>query len=164
MILKHGRRYLTTPLRLCRGGREQGNYLEISLDSPSIDSLLCSSAHNRTYSTNSRTSQKIAHHVFELYCGHHFNGYRDTIGNASPWPEDLPKVRVGAISNAKSESYLRKNRIYSRTYETALDGLQAVADGRVEALVYDAPILQDLVAQKFKGELEALPQTFVRQD
>jgi len=42
--------------------------------------------------------------------------------------------------------------------------LRAVAEGKIQAFVYDSPILRYLVNQKFKGELEVLRQTFVRQD
>jgi ABC-type amino acid transport substrate-binding protein len=79
-------------------------------------------------------------------------------------PEDLPKVRVGAIANTTSESHLGEKHLTFQSFGTATEGLRAVANGRIEALVYDAPILRYLINQKFKGELEVLPKTFVRQD
>jgi len=79
-------------------------------------------------------------------------------------PEDLPKVRVGTIKDSTGASYLWENRIGYQTYQTALEGLQAVAEGKIQALVYDAPLLRYLINQKFKGRLQVLPNTFLRQD
>jgi ABC-type amino acid transport substrate-binding protein len=77
---------------------------------------------------------------------------------------DLPEVRVGTVADSTSESYLRKQRISSRPFRTVAEGLQAMSDGRIEALVYDAPVLRYLVNQKYKGRMTVLPKTFVRQD
>ena len=79
-------------------------------------------------------------------------------------PEDLSKVRVGTITNSTGASYLQDRRIGYQTYQTALEGLQAVAEGKIQALVYDAPLLRYLINQGFKGRLQVLPNTFLRQD
>jgi polar amino acid transport system substrate-binding protein len=79
-------------------------------------------------------------------------------------PEDLPKVRVGTIAHSTGESYLRDNRIGFQTYKTVFEGVQAILEDKIQALVYDAPLLRYLVNQKFKGRLQVLPNTFLRQD
>jgi polar amino acid transport system substrate-binding protein len=79
-------------------------------------------------------------------------------------PQDLPNVRVGAISNTTSASYLQDNHIISQNYESTIDGLKAISEDKIDAFVYDAPILRYLVHGKFQGELKVLPGTFVRQD
>ncbi|HID30477.1 MAG TPA: transporter substrate-binding domain-containing protein [Desulfobacterales bacterium] len=79
-------------------------------------------------------------------------------------PGDLSKVRVGTITNSTAASYLRDKRIGYQTYQTAPEGLQAVAEGKIQALVYDAPLLRYLINQGFKGSLQVLPNTFLRQD
>jgi polar amino acid transport system substrate-binding protein len=79
-------------------------------------------------------------------------------------PEDLPKVRVGTIADSTGEFYLRDKRIRYQTYKTAVEGVQAVAEGKIQALVYDAPLLRYLINQGFKGSLHVLPNTFLRQD
>ena len=79
-------------------------------------------------------------------------------------PEDLPKVRVGTVTASTSESYLRTRRISFRSYATVREGLSSVADGHIDALVYDAPILGYFVNSEFKGRLSVLSQTFERQD
>ena len=79
-------------------------------------------------------------------------------------PEDLPDVLVGTLADSSSAAYLRENRISFDEYDTAMDGLQAVSEGMIDALVYDAPLLRYLVNQEFRGEVQVLPNTFRRQD
>jgi len=79
-------------------------------------------------------------------------------------PGDLPSVIVGTVANTTSESYLRDHRISFRTYKTAPEGLLALIDNRIEAFVYDKPILRYLVNKSFKGAIEVLDATFERQD
>ncbi|MBK5100350.1 MAG: transporter substrate-binding domain-containing protein [Desulfobacteraceae bacterium] len=79
-------------------------------------------------------------------------------------PEDLPKVRVGTIEETTSAAYLRENQISFQPYKKPLEGLIAIADGEIEAFVYDTPLLRYLVNLQFRGKLEVLPKTFERQD
>jgi len=87
-----------------------------------------------------------------------------TLGSPVHGPGDLPSVVVGAVAHTTSESYLRDHRISFRTYKTAPEGLLALIDDRIEAFVYDEPILRYLVNKSFKGTLEVLDATFERQD
>ena len=79
-------------------------------------------------------------------------------------PQDLPRVRVGAITDTTGEIYLQDHRIAYTSYKTALEGLRAIEAGEIEALVYDAPILRYLIHHELKGGLEVLPHTFNRED
>ncbi len=79
-------------------------------------------------------------------------------------PEDLLRVHVGSVADTTSSNYLRENRILSRSYRTAPEGLRAIAGRKIEALVHDKPILQYLIRKEFPGELEVLPDTFLPQD
>jgi ABC-type amino acid transport substrate-binding protein len=79
-------------------------------------------------------------------------------------PQDLSKVHVGAISDTTGETYLRDNGISFTSYQTVSEGLRAIKEGSIEALVYDAPILRYLIHQEFQGDLEVLPHTFYRED
>ena len=78
--------------------------------------------------------------------------------------EDLPHIVVATIPGSTSELYLRENHISYKPYGTPLEGLDAVAAGGIDALVYDAPILKYLTNEKFKGIVEVLPKMFERQD
>ena len=79
-------------------------------------------------------------------------------------PQDLPKVRVGAIADTTGETYLQDHMISYTSYKTAVEGLGAIEAGLIEALVYDAPILRYLIHHEFQGGLEVLPHTFYRED
>ena len=79
-------------------------------------------------------------------------------------PEDLPNVNVGTIRHTTSEIYLKENRIAYIPLDTASEGLKAIEDGTINALVYDAPLLQYLANKDYKGKIEVLPKIFSRQD
>ena len=53
-------------------------------------------------------------------------------------PQDLPKVRVGAIANTTGEPYLQDHRISYTSYDSALEGLGAIKEGyRASLLALD---------------------------
>jgi len=79
-------------------------------------------------------------------------------------PRDLPAVRVGTLAGSTSEDYLKANHISHKTYSQVTDGLKALRDGRIDAFVYDAPILRYLTNTQFREVLAVLPRTFERQD
>jgi ABC-type amino acid transport substrate-binding protein len=79
-------------------------------------------------------------------------------------PQDLPKVRVGAIADTTGETYLQDHLISYTSYQTAVEGLAAIETGSIEALVYDSPILRYLIHHQFQVGLEVLPHTFYRDD
>jgi ABC-type amino acid transport substrate-binding protein len=79
-------------------------------------------------------------------------------------PQDLHRVHVAAIADTTGESYLRDNRISYTSYKTVSEGLRAIMEGSIQALVYDAPILRYLIHHEFKGGLDVLPHTFHRED
>ncbi|MGD9135749.1 MAG: transporter substrate-binding domain-containing protein [Desulfobacterales bacterium] len=79
-------------------------------------------------------------------------------------PDDLPNVSVGSIANTTGESYLKQIQITSRSYASPQEGLTALKEGKIQALVYDAPILQYYIHQNYVGSLEVLPYRLLRQD
>jgi ABC-type amino acid transport substrate-binding protein len=78
--------------------------------------------------------------------------------------KDLPHVHVASIRNSTSEAYLRRQRIRFRPFETPLDALQALKDGNVDAVVYDAPMLRYKINEQFRDELAVLPIRFETQN
>ncbi len=78
-------------------------------------------------------------------------------------PEDLPRVRVGSVANSTAAEYLRERGLRHRNFKTPLDGLRALAEGTIDAVVYDEPILRYVVLTELEGKLEVLPNTFERQ-
>ena len=79
-------------------------------------------------------------------------------------PQDLPKVTVGTIANTTSESYLQQNYISYRSFESPQEGLTALKGKKIQALVYDAPILRYYINQNYIGTLEVLPYRLLRQE
>lgn len=79
-------------------------------------------------------------------------------------PSDLPGARVATLAGSTSEAYLRRHHITSHVYDTVADGLHAVDQGDVDAVVYDAPILRYLVQRESAIGVIVLPATFERQD
>ncbi|MFA9477202.1 transporter substrate-binding domain-containing protein [Phycisphaerales bacterium AB-hyl4] len=78
-------------------------------------------------------------------------------------PEDLPRVRVATVADSTSALYLDDRRIAYRGYATAEEAIESLTAGRVDAVVYDQPILQYIVLETAKEEAHVLPSTFARQ-
>lgn len=73
---------------------------------------------------------------------------------------DLSSVRVGAISGTSGEATLVKMRVKHRNYANAVEGLNALRGGKIDAFVYDKPLLAWTVRQKFSSSLQLLDVTF----
>lgn len=79
--------------------------------------------------------------------------------------EDLREVRVATVPNSSSAAFLDELDIsYVADSGTLEDNLRALVDGQVDAVVYDAPILQYSVKTKFRNDVSVLEKTFERQD
>jgi len=79
-------------------------------------------------------------------------------------PEDLPAVRVGSLDGTTSAAYLENRGIVFRDHDTVEGAMEALARGELDAVVYDAPILQHLARDRFQGDVRVLGSTFQRQD
>jgi polar amino acid transport system substrate-binding protein len=88
----------------------------------------------------------------------------DRLESAIRGPEDLPRVTVASVAGSTSANYLDAHHIAFRAVATPLEGLRTVAAGGVDAMVYDAPILQYLAKHELGGAVRVLPQVFDRQD
>ena len=79
-------------------------------------------------------------------------------------PADLPSVRVVTVTGSTSEAYLQENRVSYREFASIREGLESVAAGKQDAMVYDAPLLRYLINSELQGRVEIVPGTFHRQD
>jgi len=79
-------------------------------------------------------------------------------------PEDLPSVRVGSIAGSASDERLTADRVTFRSFENVSAGFDAIVAGRIDAFVYDAPLLRYLAKSEYEGKVMVLPATFGRQD
>ncbi|MFT3697932.1 MAG: transporter substrate-binding domain-containing protein [Kofleriaceae bacterium] len=77
-------------------------------------------------------------------------------------PDDLAHVRVATVAGSTSAGYLDHHGIHYQAVASVLAGEHAVATGEVDAMVYDAPILQ-YTAKQVAGVM-VLPNVFDHQD
>jgi len=77
---------------------------------------------------------------------------------------DLPAMRVGTIADSTSQAWLTQERIVASPFATVEDGLTTVAEGRIDAFVYDAPVLKYLALTSFADRIIVLPDGFSPQD
>lgn len=78
--------------------------------------------------------------------------------------EDLANANVATIKGSTSEAWLRENRIPFRFFDDPAAALEAVADGSMDAMFYDKPLLEYRVAQTMGGRVELLRDVFGQQD
>jgi ABC-type amino acid transport substrate-binding protein len=78
--------------------------------------------------------------------------------------QDLAHARVLTLKGSTSANYLAARHYGFGTAPDLPAALQAVADGKADALVYDAPLLSHQVNASFADRLMVLPQTFEHQD
>ena len=89
---------------------------------------------------------------------------RDQLAASIRGPDDLPHVRVTTVPGSTSALYLKSRHVPFQPVATAEDGLRAVATGKADAVVYDAPILAHLLRRDPATGAVLLPGVFERQD
>ncbi|HWV55113.1 transporter substrate-binding domain-containing protein [Pseudorhodoplanes sp.] len=76
---------------------------------------------------------------------------------------DLSKVKVGAVSGSSTEDTLNRLRIRFESFPNAKLGLQAIRDGKLDAFVYDRPLLAWMINQDFRSSVLLLDIIFDQQ-
>ncbi len=79
-------------------------------------------------------------------------------------PEDLGNATVATVERSASEAFLRERRIPFRYTEDLQGALGQVAEGDIDAAVYDAPLMRYLATHGYQDQVDVLPRTFGRQD
>ena len=79
-------------------------------------------------------------------------------------PDDLYQARVATVENSAAATYLKDNGISFQPVATPAKGLELLAAGDIDAVVYDAPILRYLINSRFKSSLRILPGLFAEQN
>ncbi|EKS42820.1 transporter substrate-binding domain-containing protein [Afipia clevelandensis] len=69
---------------------------------------------------------------------------------------DLTSVRVGTVKGTSSEGDLIRRKLKFTSYETLGEGLKALRGGRLDAFVYDKPLLTWAIRQGFASRLKVL--------
>jgi ABC-type amino acid transport substrate-binding protein len=86
------------------------------------------------------------------------------LGSSIRGPGDLSRIRVAGVVSSTGEQYLKARHIHYHEYPDPLSALRALATGRSDAVVYDAPILKYLAKEHYPDAIKVLPNTFIRQD
>jgi polar amino acid transport system substrate-binding protein len=80
-------------------------------------------------------------------------------------PADLPHVRVGTLRDSAAQAQLRAALgLAAGGYDSFADGLEALARGEIDAFVAGEPILRYEVVNRFRGRLQVLGSSFMRED
>jgi polar amino acid transport system substrate-binding protein len=77
---------------------------------------------------------------------------------------DLSVARVGALAGTSTEDTLSHLRITYRKFATVEDGLKALRAHRLDAFVYDKPLLAWAIQQGFSSSIELVDATFEPQE
>jgi polar amino acid transport system substrate-binding protein len=86
------------------------------------------------------------------------DGLRGTVHGV----RDLPGLRVGSTADSKSLDSLGERGIVTQPFATEREGLTALADGRLDAFVFNVLVLRYLAKTEFPGRVRVLPSTFNR--
>ncbi len=73
---------------------------------------------------------------------------------------DLHSVRVGSVAHSESLDFLTQRGIAVRPFENVQDGLQAIADGEIDAFVFNEIVLKYLSRTNYPGRIHVLPEIF----
>ena len=73
---------------------------------------------------------------------------------------DLSQVKVGAVAGSSTEEALARIRTTFTPFPNARDGLQALRARRIDAFVYDRPLMAWIVSQDFRSSIQILDATF----
>ncbi len=74
--------------------------------------------------------------------------------------QDLPHVNVGIMVESTATQWLQQRGISSKTFPSPQAGLQAIADGKIDAFVFDEAVLKSMAANQFAGSVYVLPDSF----
>ena len=69
---------------------------------------------------------------------------------------DLASVRVGTVKGTSSEGDLLRRKLKFQPYDSLSDGLKALRAGRIDAFVFDKPLLAWAIRQGFASRLKLL--------
>lgn len=79
-------------------------------------------------------------------------------------PEDLPGKKVATTQNSTSAAYLRQHRVLLQEVATIDAAYDALLARKVDAVVFDAPILQYYASHDGKGKAQVVGSIFRRED
>lgn len=78
--------------------------------------------------------------------------------------KDLPDVRVATLRGSSSAAFLYKQNIGFSGVDSVNEGLSLLKSGKLDAFVYDKPIMQYYIQRDFHNQVVVLPEIIERQD
>jgi polar amino acid transport system substrate-binding protein len=76
-------------------------------------------------------------------------------------PEDLPGKRIATITNSAAAEFLdQQTNLFFRVYPTRDAIFSALTGGEVDAVVYDAPVLQYFTSHEGQGQYQVVGEVF----
>jgi ABC-type amino acid transport substrate-binding protein len=75
-------------------------------------------------------------------------------------PGDLPGARIGTVEPSAGARYCQRRGLAYRGFPTASAAVAALSQGQVDAVVYEAPILQYVARTESAGKVSVLSGTF----
>lgn len=79
-------------------------------------------------------------------------------------PEDLPGRRIGTTRNSTSVAYLRELKADVHEYALISEAYQALLDEKIDAVVFDAPVLLYYASHGGKGRVQTVGNVFRKED
>ena len=79
-------------------------------------------------------------------------------------PDDLRTVTVGTVDDSTSSEWAERQGLPARSFGSLDDGLRALIAGQLDSVVYDAPVLQHVIRERYQGKVSLVPGVFERQD
>jgi polar amino acid transport system substrate-binding protein len=73
---------------------------------------------------------------------------------------DLYNARVGSLARSEGAIYLARHGIAVIPFESNQEGLDAVADKKIDAFVLNEIILKNLAKKEFPGRVQIVPGVF----
>jgi len=79
-------------------------------------------------------------------------------------PEDLPGRKVGVVAGSTSVGVMQTIGAKTSDYPTYRDALEALGNGAIDAVVYDAPVLLYYAAHEGRGKVQVVGTLFHREN
>ena len=77
---------------------------------------------------------------------------------------DLPGKRIGTAAGSSSANYLRDQHYLTAEYPQIEDAIKALQNHKVDAVVYDAPVLQYYASRDGKNSVQVVGSIFRKED
>ena len=79
-------------------------------------------------------------------------------------PEDLPGKRVASVKGSTSAEYLRQHNLGPVEFVKIEEAYQALQNGQIDAVVYDAPVLLFYAAHEGKSKVQTVGAIFRKEN